>query len=152
MVDRPIKKSDRDAAKAADPDRKVAPPIKKADRKDGGPSSEKSGDSRDSRDGRGRGKGKGKGRGRGKDDAPKAPVNPALMRGPKPTQKVEEPEVVEAPAVEGDAPVAADVAATPEAPSDTAEAMADDAAPEAPVENAEPPAAEAKADEAAAEA
>lgn len=149
MVDRPIKKSDRDAAKAAEPARKVPPPVKKADRKDGGPSSEKSGDSRDDR---GRGKGRGKGRGRGKDDAPKAPVNPALMRGPKPTKKVEEPEVVEEPAAEGDTPVAAEVAATPEAPSDTAEAMADDAAPAAPVENAAPPAEEAKADEAAAEA
>ena len=47
---------------------------------------------------RGKGKGKVKGR-RGKDDKEKkAPVNPDLMRGPKPTKKVEpepEPEVAD---------------------------------------------------------
>ena len=61
MVDRPIKKSDREAAQQAQPAdanaqdtpaRKVPPPVKKADRKDGGPAS---GDSRDDRDSRGRG-------------------------------------------------------------------------------------------------
>lgn len=102
MVDRPIKKSDREAAQKADPaaaqsaepqsaePRSVPAPVKKADRKDGGPS-EKGSDDRESK---GRSKGRGKGRGRGKDDAPKAPMNPALMRGPKPTKKIEpeEPE------------------------------------------------------------
>ena len=95
MVDRPIKKSDREAAQAAESAegkpaerRKVPPPIKKADRKDGGPSeagSQGEGGKRDERRG---GKGRGKGRGRGKDER-KAPINPALMRGPKPTKKVE---------------------------------------------------------------
>ena len=93
MVDRPIKKSDREAAQQTNPsdDQPTAPkntpkPIKKADRTDGGTSAK-----RDERDDRSRGrKDKGKGRGRGKDDAPRTPMNPALMRGPKPTRKVEE--------------------------------------------------------------
>ena len=77
MVERPIKKSERDAAKQAEPaqSRNVPPPIKKGDRKDGG-------EGRSEGD-RGRGKGKGrKGKGRGKDDAPRMPTNPALVRGP----------------------------------------------------------------------
>ncbi|EDX87658.1 hypothetical protein S7335_5368 [Synechococcus sp. PCC 7335] len=101
MVDRPIKKSDREAAQQTNPSddqpkaaRDIPKPIKKADRTDGGTSSK-----REDRDDRGRGgKGKGKGRGRGKDNAPRTPMNPALMRGPKPTKKVEE--VVEAAAEE----------------------------------------------------
>ncbi|MEL6856511.1 MAG: hypothetical protein AAFO83_15590, partial [Cyanobacteria bacterium J06607_13] len=121
MVDRPIKKSDRDAAQqsqstenstdasSAEP-RKTPRPIKKADRTDGGPT--KSDRSEGKRDDRGRGKGRGKGRGRGKDDAPKAPMNPALMRGPKPTKKVAEPEVEETAAEE--------VAAEETAPEETA--------------------------------
>ncbi|MEM9152049.1 MAG: hypothetical protein AAGB19_16565, partial [Cyanobacteria bacterium P01_F01_bin.3] len=140
MVDRPIKKSDREAAQqsqsteaGAQEKRKVPPPIKKADRKDGGPAS------KDSRDERSRGgKGRGKGRGRGKGDAPKAPVNPALMRGPKPTKKVEEPEVV--------AEDATDEASTvPETADTTSEA---ETAPEA---EATPEAAAAPEVEAAAE-
>ncbi|MEL6601662.1 MAG: hypothetical protein AAFP20_00370 [Cyanobacteria bacterium J06614_10] len=111
MVDRPIKKSDRDAAQqsqstdnstdasSAEP-RKTPRPIKKADRTDGGPDQRDRSEGR--RDDRGRGKGKGKGRGRGKDDAPKAPMNPALMRGPKPTKKVAEPEVEETEAADAE--------------------------------------------------
>ena len=76
MVDKPILKKDR-------------PPEDKESK----PSVDK-----DRARGRGKGKGKGKGR-RNKDERDKKPpVNPALMRGPKPTQKVEpepEPEVNE---------------------------------------------------------
>lgn len=106
MVDRPIKKSDREAAQQANPTddqpqddqpkaaRNTPKPIKKGDRTDGG---SKASDSQGDRNDRDRGsKGRGKGRGRGKDDAPKAPMNPALMRGPKPTKKVDEVEEVAA--------------------------------------------------------
>ncbi|MEL6939389.1 MAG: hypothetical protein AAFO84_09370, partial [Cyanobacteria bacterium J06598_1] len=139
MVDRPIKKSDREAAQqnpSADsqsaeskpaPVSNVPPPIKKADRKDGGPKSD-SGDQGErydrDRDDRGRGgKGRGKGRGRGKGDAPKTPTNPALMRGPKPTKKVEapeEPEVEET--AEATEATAEGEATTPEASTETAAA------------------------------
>ena len=145
MVDRPIKKSDRDAAQSAEPTeaRKVPAPIKKADRTDGGPASEGSGGGRDENRG-GRGKGRGKGRGRGKDDAPKAPMNPALMRGPKPTKKLEEPE----------APVEVAVTDTTEVPGETPEATPDaPAAESAAPESAEAPeSTEAPAEEAAPEA
>ena len=74
MVDKPILKKDRP------PEDKESKPSADKDRP------------------RGKGKGKGKGR-RNKDDRDKKPpVNPALMRGPKPTPKVEpdpEPEVSE---------------------------------------------------------
>ncbi|KPQ34834.1 MAG: hypothetical protein HLUCCA11_12905 [Phormidesmis priestleyi Ana] len=96
MVERPIKKSEREAAaKKAEPaPASNAPkPIKKADRTDDGESRSYSrddeGKSRDKR------KGKGKGKGRDKDDAPRTPVNPAFVRGPKPSAKVAEPEVAE---------------------------------------------------------
>lgn len=114
MVDRPIKKSDRKADQQANPTddqpkaaRNTPKPVKKGDRTDGETNTS---DSQGSREDRGRGgKGRGKGRGKGKDDAPKTPMNPALMRGPKPTQKVE--------AVEE---VAAEEAATEEAAEETA--------------------------------
>ncbi len=96
MVDRPIKKSDREAAQQANPSddqpkaaRNTPKPVKKSDRTDGGTATSDSSNRSGDRNDRGRG-GKGKGRGRGKDDAPKTPMNPALMRGPKPTKKVEE--------------------------------------------------------------
>ncbi len=115
MAERPIKKSDREAAKQAEPasapQSNVPPPIKKADRTDGGPSeSQDDGqidgkvvswmddiDGRGNRNKGGKGGGKGRGKGRGKGDAPRGPMNPALMRGPKPSAKVAEPEVPETP-------------------------------------------------------
>ena len=112
MAERPILRSEREAkqAEAAQtPKRDIPKPIKKADRKDtgeaGGASEQQDptqGHWTDSMDGRGKGgrKGKGKGRGRGKSDARKAPMNPALMRGPRPTAKVEEPEPEETPVEE----------------------------------------------------
>lgn len=113
MVERPIKKSEREAAKQTDQSEmasatsevapaQVAPaasnvpkPVKKGDRP---VSSEEGGEDRSEdrgRGGKGQGKGRGKGRGSDRDDAPKAPFNPALVRGPKPTAKVEAPPVAE---------------------------------------------------------
>lgn len=110
MVERPIKKSEREAAKQAEPEQKavsnVPRPIKKGDRKPEEAGSSESGaepghsnrggkGDQDKGQDRGRSKGRGKGKGRDYDDAPKAPANPALVRGPKPSAKVETP--VEAP-------------------------------------------------------
>ena len=134
MVDRPIKKSDREAAQQTNPSddqpkaaRDIPKPVKKADRTDEGTSSQ-----RNDRDDRARGgKGKGKGRGRGKDDAPRTPMNPALMRGPKPTKKVEE--VVEVAAEET---VVEDTATEAIAEETAAETVAEEtAAEEAVTEN-----------------
>ncbi|MEM8501824.1 MAG: hypothetical protein AAF716_01565 [Cyanobacteria bacterium P01_D01_bin.1] len=140
MVDRPIKKSDREAAQQANPTdnqstndqakddqpkaaRSTPKPIKKSDRTDGG---RKSSDSQSDSGDRGRGgKGRGKGRGRGKDDAPKAPMNPALMRGPKPTKKVEVEEV----AAEE---VAAEEGIAAEGTEETTAAAAEETAPATP--------------------
>ena len=103
MAERPIKKGDRDAAKQAEgaqvekttsdaPKRDTPKPVKKGDRKEGDTGSEvqatysRDGDSRDGgRGGKGGGGGgKGRGKGRGRDDeAPRGPLNPALVRGAK---------------------------------------------------------------------
>ena len=76
MVDKPILKKDR--------------PPEERERK---PSADK-----EKSRGKGKGKGKGKGRRDKGDREKKPPINPALMRGPKPTKKVEpepEPELSE---------------------------------------------------------
>lgn len=100
MVDKPILKKDR-------------PP----EAKDSKPSLDK-----EKPKARAKGKGKGKGKGRRDERDKKPPVNPALMRGPKPTKKVEpEPE----PEISEDAGTSArDEAPADEAPADetTAEA------------------------------
>ncbi len=147
MVERPIKKSEREAAKQTDqsgmaPASEVAPaqvapaasnvpkPVKKGDRPVGSEAGSEDRSEDRGRGGKGQGKGRGKGRGRDSDDAPKAPFNPALVRGPKPTAKVEAPPVAE------------------ETPSEEAP-VEDTEATEAPVEDTE--ATEVPADETPAE-
>ena len=109
MAERPILKSEREAKSEREtvkqaktdstPKKNVPRPVKKGDRKE---TTESSGEQRDATQGHwtddmdGRSKSdrkgaKGKGRGKGR-DARKAPVNPALMRGPRPSAKVDEPE------------------------------------------------------------
>nr|WP_290223122.1 hypothetical protein [Trichocoleus desertorum] len=123
MVERPIKKSERQVADNPSSDAaefqgseasdsgtrnseergRSRPSRDKADRNDKG--SDRSGD-------RGGDRGKRKGRGRDQeDDRARTPVNPALMRGPKPTQSKPpvvqpEPEVEENSTVEADSEVA----------------------------------------------
>ncbi|MEM6449635.1 MAG: hypothetical protein AAF703_04895 [Cyanobacteria bacterium P01_D01_bin.105] len=170
MAERPILKSEREAkqAEAAQtPKRNVPSPIKKGDRKDKGESGEQQdptqGHWTDNMDGRGKGGrkgGKGKGRGKGRGDARKAPVNPALMRGPRPSAKVEEPEtpepetpevvaeetatdvVADTTAETGAEAVSASAETTTEAPpEDTSEDTAPEAVAETPADdNAETPA------------
>ncbi|MEL6321359.1 MAG: hypothetical protein AAFQ57_12035, partial [Cyanobacteria bacterium J06626_14] len=108
MAERPIKKSERqELAKSPENEtsspkkRNFAPPVKAKDRDKSGTSDTRSSDTRSSdtrqeRD-KGKRKGKGKGKDRGRDSKP-APVNLALVRGPRPG-KVEPPkeeEVLEA--------------------------------------------------------
>lgn len=143
MTERPIKKSDRDAAKQADgatPEaqkRETPKPIKKGDRKEGEGQSNSQG-RKDSRDGGGRGK-KGKGRGKGRDkEASRAPVNPALVRGPRPSPKPEVPEISEeeanAEAAEGIAQAEAE--GTETATAETTESSAEETLAEANTEGA----------------
>jgi hypothetical protein len=75
MAERPIKKSERLAKAAAAGEDVSAQP------------SERSDDRPDRRKG-----GKGKGKGGSRQEAPKSPVNPALMRGPKPVKAQPQPE------------------------------------------------------------
>ena len=90
MVERPIKKAELAARKAQEGD------------------TDREARSDDRRDRKGRKGGKGKGRRDREEKAP--PVSPALMRGPRPKPKVEEPEPqVEQPVVEE--PVAEELAA-----------------------------------------
>lgn len=100
MVERPIKKSERLARAATEGEIAATQPS----------------ESQEPRSDRGRdrkgGKGKGRGKGDRREDA-KPPINPALMRGPKPTKPKE---VVEEPVVE--APV--EVGEGEEATTDTA--------------------------------
>lgn len=148
MAERPILKSEREATQAEaaqTPKRDIPKPVKKADRKDtgeaGGAGEQQDptqGHWTDNMDGRGKGGrkgGKGKGRGKGRGDARKAPANPALMRGPRPTAKVEEPEPEETPAEE--APVEA-TEATAEVTTEETAAPAEETS----GETAETPAAE----------
>ncbi len=76
MVERPIKKSERLAKAAAAGENNV----------DAQPSEHS-----ESRSDRRKG-GRGKGKGGSRQEAPKPPVNPALMRGPKPVKPKPEPE------------------------------------------------------------
>jgi hypothetical protein len=163
MVDRPIKKSDRKA-----PDQPSEPvqsgegapasnrpkPIKKGDRKDSGETRSDEGPSgreRGEGDRGDRARGKGRGKGRGKDDAPKAPMNPALVRGPRPVAKAapaEEviEEVAEETAVEEVAAEAAEETTVEEVAAEetVAEAAEETAAEEVAVEvTTEEPATEA---------
>ncbi len=87
MVERPIKKSERLAKADAEPT---------GDRPSAAPTEERSSRPR----GKDKGKGKGKGRGRDRDNEDsKPPVNPALVRGPRPTPpKPPAPEVEAVPA------------------------------------------------------
>ncbi|MGC1310197.1 MAG: hypothetical protein WA885_23455 [Phormidesmis sp.] len=143
MAERPIKKSEREAAQQAEPAKvesaKVEPaksnvprPVKKGDRKDGGENQrEGSSDDRDrsqSKGGKG-GKGRGKGKGRDKDEAPRTPMNPALVRGPKPVAKSAEVEAAEE-------ATAAEISETTGADEPTTDEVAD----EAQVEETETPA------------
>lgn len=104
MVERPIKKSER-LARAKENGGETSSPEKQGPEKSfrDRESGDRNSDDRDRGDRRERGKGKGKGRGKGKDrDEKPAPVNPALVRGPRPV-KIEPPqeeEVVESPAAE----------------------------------------------------
>ena len=119
MVERPIKKSERQATEQPSSD---AAGFQESETPDSGArNSEERGRSRPSRDkgdrndkggdrGGDRGKRKGKGRDQ-EDDRARTPVNPALMRGPKPTQPKPpvvqpEPEVEESSTVEADSEVA----------------------------------------------
>jgi hypothetical protein len=114
MAEKPILKGDRDK-KQQDPEQQRVDstsgqePRRSSDRPQGKP-------------------GKGKGRGKGRADRePKAPVNPALMRGPRPAKKVEPPPEETAPAE------AAEIESTAETPAaDADDAPAADAAPEEP--------------------
>ena len=138
MAERPILKSEREAAKqteaAETPKRNVPRPVKKGDRKDKGESSQQQdptqGHWTDNMDGRSKGGRKGgKGKGRGKGNTRKAPVNPALMRGPRPSDKVEEPETPEVIAEEAATDVVTDTAT--ETTVETASAETTDEAPQA---------------------
>ena len=145
MAERPILKSERaasqpdvsssDASQSDTPTQKrnVPKPVKKGDRKpseSGGqeqdPTQGHWTDSMDGGRGKGGRKGKGKGKGKGRGEK-KAPMNPALMRGPRPTAKVEEPEtqevVTEDTAAEVSAEVSTDVSA--DTGADTVAASAD---------------------------
>ena len=117
MVEPPIKKSDK-AAAAPVSQRATVKPIKKADRPPVEASfdeSQDSGERRTPRQERGRDKGKGRGRGDGagggnrNSDARPSNVNPALMRGPKPS-KPKPPPVIAATETEGETTEAADEA------------------------------------------
>jgi len=143
MAERPILKSEQEATAQSDtpaPKRNVPKPVKKGDRKDtgeGGTAGKEQQDPTqghwtDNMDGRGKGGrkgGKGRGRGKGRDDARKAPMNPALMRGPRPTAKVEEPEtpevVTDETAADVNAEASVDTAA--ETSADTVETSAETA-------------------------
>jgi hypothetical protein len=122
MVERPIKRAEleaRRAAEAANPSPEGAPTEAKS-------SEPRRGDKRDSRDSRDKG---GKGGKRGfDDDAKQSPVNLALVRGPKP-QKAKppepEPEVVEEPIGDAEADTAAEAS---EAPAEAAAAAPEAAA------------------------
>ena len=83
MVERPIKKSERQATDKPSSD--AAGSQESAALDSGTQNSEERGRNRSSRDKGDRGKRKGRGRDQ-EDDRAKTPVNPALMRGPKPTQ------------------------------------------------------------------
>ena len=168
MAERPILKNEREAQQANPeqssseqaPKRNVPRPVKKGDRKDSGegggeqkdPTQGHWTDDMDSRGKGGRKGGKGKGRGKGRGgDARKGPMNPALMRGPRPTAKVEEPETEEVVTEETAADVAADasVETGAEASADTVTASADAATSEG-VPTTDDSAAEAAPAEAAA--
>lgn len=143
MAERPILKSEREATNqteapsdtASTPKKNVPRPVKKGDRTDTGESSGEQKDPTqghwtDDMDDRGKGGrkgGKGKGRGKGRGEGRKAPTNPALMRGPRPSAKVEEPEtqevVTEESAAEVSAEMSTDVAA--DTGADTVTASAD---------------------------
>ena len=115
MVERPIKKSERQATDKPSSDAAGFQESEAAD--SGARNSEERGRSRPSRDkgdrnDKGGDRGKRKGRGRDQeDDRAKTPANPALMRGPKPTQPKPpvvqpEPEVEENATAEADSEVA----------------------------------------------
>lgn len=106
MVERPIKKSEL-AARAAEGGER--------DRPQGGERRERSG-------GRGRKGGRGKGRGDREERKPAVPL--ALMRGPKPQPKVEEPEPVEE-AVAEEAAEASEATEATEGDTEAAEATPD---------------------------
>ncbi len=75
MVERPVKKSERLAKAAAAGEDISAQPSERSDER----SERRKG-------------GKGKGKGGSRQEAPKPPVNPALMRGPKPVKAQPQPE------------------------------------------------------------
>ncbi len=109
MVERPIKKSERQAAEPSS-----EPPSQTSDSKPSAPSKpQRSADKSDDRpSGRRDDRSSGRGKRGSQDDEPKQMMNPALMRGPKPIKAPiapePEPEVIAEETVE----------ATPDAPSD----------------------------------
>ena len=112
MVERPIKKSERLAKAAAEGESADVQP---------------SGQREDRRPSRGKDR-KGKGKGKDRKEDFKPPVNPALMRGPKPVKVVEAPPVEEPPAGEEES-----VEATESTESTTVEEPGADAPVEEPV-------------------
>ncbi|MBD2461737.1 hypothetical protein H6G89_11805 [Oscillatoria sp. FACHB-1407] len=101
MVERPIKKSERQAIAQSSEEggeaqgteltakRDTPKPVRAKDKPPGGKSDERRSDDRKSK-----GKGKGGKRGSRDDDQPKAPANLATMRGPRPVKAQPEPEPV----------------------------------------------------------
>ncbi len=74
MVERPIKKSERQAAQQNENNGEATQ------------ASPSPGRSTDRNENRSRSKDKGRGKGKDRDEKPSAPVNPALMRGPRPVK------------------------------------------------------------------
>lgn len=98
MVERPIKKSERQAKPEGESSETVAKalPTRNVDRPTLSKDKPKSDDNGDK--GSDRGKDKGRGKGRGREEEPRQMLSPALARGPKPTKpKPPEPEVEETP-------------------------------------------------------
>lgn len=116
MAEKPILKKDRDLSDRAS---------------SGSPSNQNVSDRRPSG---GDGRGKGRGKGRDQDKAPRAAVNPALMRGPKPVKQSAEPDQSAEAVVE----VAADQAADTDVVADQVVEAAPEAAAEAAAETETP--------------
>ncbi|PSB25332.1 hypothetical protein [Stenomitos frigidus] len=105
MVERPIKKSERQAKPEGESSETVAKalPTRNVERptlsKDKEKKTEVAAPSREG-DRREGDRGKGRGKGKGRDEEPRQVMNPALLRGPKPTKPKPEPEVPEVEEVE----------------------------------------------------